>query len=143
MTASAACWRSFSELLATFYSSSDRLVFRQLVVDAYAAQHPGEGQRVQVQSVGMHLMTLCLFLEHGVDPSLGSALHRRMIRRPGFHRIEPLGLARLDVRHVPVEGPADIARERAYEWAQAVWDLYGDDHGTVRLWLHQAGFDLH
>jgi hypothetical protein len=32
------------------------------------------GRREQVQSVGVHLMTLCLFLERGVDPSLGSDL---------------------------------------------------------------------
>lgn len=65
LTASPACWRSFSQLLATIYSAVDRLAFRQLVVDAYAAQHPGEGRREPVQSVGIHLMTLSLFLEHG------------------------------------------------------------------------------
>ena len=142
MTASPACWRSFSELLATLYSTSDRLVFRQLVVDAYAAQHPGEGRREQVQSVGIHLMTLCLFLEHGVDPSRGSDLHQRMIRRPNFHRIEPTGPSHLNVRHLPLDGSAKDTQKRSYEWAQAVWDLYADDHGTVRAWLNEAGFEL-
>ena len=142
MTASPACWRSFSELLATCYGAVDRLDFRQLIVDAYAAQHPGEGRREQVQSVGIHLMTLCLFLEHGVDPSRGSELHQRMIRRPNFHRIQPQGPTHLTVRHVPLAGPADGARQRAYEWSRAVWNLYADHHDTVRVWLKEAGFDV-
>lgn len=142
LTASPACWRSFTDLLATFYSAADRLTFRQLVVDAYAAQHPGEGDREQVRSVGIHLMTLCLFLEHGADPALGSGLHRRMVRRPVFHRIEPRGRSDLTVRHVPLDGPATAALERSSEWAWAVWGLYADDHETVRSWLREAGFDL-
>ena len=140
MTSSAACWRSFGEVLATCYSDPDRLEFRQLIVDAYAAQHPGEGLREQVQSVGIHLMTLCLFLEQRVDPSQGSKLHQRMIRRPNFHQIEPHGRTALTVRHVPLEGSAEDARERAYEWSYAVWKLYADDHHAVRVWLTEAGF---
>ena len=143
MTASPACWRSFGELLATFYSETDRLDFRQLIVDAYAAQHPGEGGREQVQSIGIHLMTLCLFLEHGVDPSRGSELHQRMIRRPTFHRIDPQGSTHVTVRHVPLQGTAEIARERAYEWSRGVWDLYAANHDTVRAWLSEAGFEVH
>lgn len=142
MTASPACWRSFSELLATCYGDPDRLEFRQLIVDAYAAQHPGEGLREQVQSVGIHLMTLCLFLEHGVDPSQGSKLHQRMIRRPNFHQIEPQGRTDLTVQHVPLVGPAEDARERAYAWSRAVWKLYADDHDVVRVWLNEAGFQV-
>ena len=32
----------------------------------------GPDDRRAVQSVGIHLMTLALFLEHGVDPARGS-----------------------------------------------------------------------
>ena len=142
MTASPACWRYFSELLATCYSATDRLNFGQLILDAYAAQHPGEGRREQVQSVGIHLMTLCLFLEHDVDPSRGSDFHQRMIRRPTFHRILPQGATHLTVRHVPLDGAAEDARDRAVEWSRAVWSLYSENHDTVRLWLRDAGFGV-
>lgn len=76
-----------------------------------------------------------------MDPSRGSELHQRMIRRPDFHRIEPGGTSDLNVRHVPLDGTAVQARTRAYEWAHAVWDLYREDHGTVRVWLDEAGFN--
>ena len=142
MTASPACWEAFGRVLAAVYASAERMLFHQVVVDAYAAQHPGEGQREQVQSVGMHLMTLCLFLEHGVDPSLGSGLHRRMIRRPAFHPIRPAGISPVTVLHVPLEGPGGKAREAVYEWGRAVWELYAHEHRTVRGWLQDAGFGV-
>lgn len=142
MTASPACWSAFGELLAADYSSPERQALHQLVVDAYAAQHPGEGLREQVQSVGLHLMTLCLFLEQGADPALGTALHKRMIRRPVFHRLEPSGRSPITVLHVPLEGSLDDARQAAYEWGKAVWDLYAHEHATVRHWLEEAGFAL-
>jgi hypothetical protein len=142
LTSSAVCWRAFGELLATCYGDENRLPFCQLVVDAYAAQHPGQGQREQVQSVGIHLMTLCMFLEHGVDPSRGSDLHRRMIGRPTFHRLVPRDVAGVNLLHVPLEGSAEQARARAYDWSRAVWDLYSADHDTVRAWLSAAGFEV-
>jgi len=43
------------------------MAFHQLIVDAYAVQHPGGGDRRAVQSVGIHLMTLAMFIEDGVD----------------------------------------------------------------------------
>ena len=138
LTASPACWRAFGERLAADYADPERMAFHQLVVDAYAAQHPGEGERRQVQSVGLHLMTLCLFLEHDVDPAQGPELHRRMIRWPEFSRLVP-GPATLTVLHVPVEAPVPVARAASYEWGRAVWGQYVADHETVRGWLRQAG----
>ena len=141
LTSSPACWHGFGELLAADYASPERMGLHQVVVDTYAAQHPGAGRRRQVQSVGLHLMTLALFLEHGTDPALGTALHRRMIRRPRFHPSDA------DRRRnappcctVPTDGPASVARVAAYEWAGAVWETYRHEHDTVRAWLREAGF---
>ena len=143
MVSSPACWAAFGELVAADYSSPERMAWHQVVVDAYAAQHPGNGDdRRQVQSVGLHLMTLCLFLEHDTDPSLGSELHNRMIRRPAFHRLERSGPGALTVMHVPTTGPADTARHAAYEWGADVWQTYTDAHTTVHAWLREAGFDV-
>jgi hypothetical protein len=140
LTASPACWREFGLRLAADYTDPERMAFHQLVVDAYAGQHPGEGDRRQVQSVGLHLMTLCLFLEHDTDPALGAELHRRMIRRPSFRRLVP-GNPTLPVLHVPVTGSAAVARTATYEWGRAVWEQYVHEHDTVRGWLAEAGLD--
>ena len=139
MESSPGCWQTFGEVVAADYSDPERMAFHQLIVDSYATQHPGSGDRRQVQSVGLHLMTLCLFLERGVDPALGPELHRRMIRRPEFRRLNRSGPGDLTVAHVPSAGPAEAARQAAVEWAAAVWATYEDEHPTVRRWLHDAG----
>ena len=139
MESSAACWASFGEVVAADYSSAERMAFHQVVVDAYAAQHPGHGDRRQVQSVALHLMTLCLFLEHDVDPSLGPRLHRQMIRRPDFRQLERSGPGVLTVTHVPTTGPVAAAREAAYEWARSVWATYEQHRPVVHEWLRESG----
>jgi hypothetical protein len=138
MVSSPGCWAAFGERLAADYSSPARMAHHQVVVDAYAAQHPGDATLPQqVQSVGLHLMTLCLVLEHGANPGDGPALHRGMVRRPAFFRLERSGPGRLTVRHVPVDGPIGQA---ALEWGAAVWQSYEQAHPTVHAWLAEAGF---
>ena len=141
MTSSPSCWDAFGARLAADYADPARMAFHQVVVDAYAASHPGDGGRRQVQSVGLHLMTLCLVLEHGADPALGPALHRRMVGRPAFARLVPSGRPALTVLHVPTGGPVEDARRAALAWGRAVWDVYAHEHATVRGWLADAGLD--
>lgn len=69
MESSAGCWRAFGEVLAREYGNPKLLAIHRLSIDAYAVQHPGGASRQAVQSVGVHLARLCLFLERG----LGSA----------------------------------------------------------------------
>lgn len=71
--------------LAAQYQDPSRMSFHQIVVDTYAVQHPDGDDPRAIQPVGIHLMTLCLFLERGTDPALGTRLHRLMVERPVFH----------------------------------------------------------
>src|SRR3954468_22910078 len=75
--ASAECWRLYGIVLERAYRSERDML--QLVVDTYACQHPGGESRKATQSVGLHLTTLSLFVEAGVDPRRGSELHQRMV----------------------------------------------------------------
>jgi len=141
MTSSPACWHGYGKLLAAQYSDPARMAFHQLVVDAYAAQHPGGDDPRAIRSVGIHLMTLALFLEQAVDPSLGSELHRGMVDHPVFHQLRREHRACTDVtfRHVPLTGPVDRARARAFEWAGAVWASWREHHHVVHGWLQRSG----
>ncbi len=122
MTGSAACWGAYGKLLAAQYNDPKRMQFHQLVVDSYAVQHPGGDDPRAVRSVGIHLMTLCLFLEHGSDPALGTGRHKRMVERPVFHRLIPPGQrGRLSCLDVPVRGPVPAARSSVYVWAKDAW----------------------
>ena len=55
--------------------------FDALLVDAYAAQHPGTPSDQAIQSVAVHLITLCGVLERGVP--LSDALWLRQRARRG------------------------------------------------------------
>lgn len=137
MTGSAACWARYGELLAAQYVSEERMSFHQLVVDSYAAQHPGDGEDPRaVRSVGIHLMTLCLFLERGADPALGTRLHKPMVERPVFHRLDaPAARGSVTALEVPLDGDPVVAREAAYRWAASAWEAWSDHHATVRTWV--------
>lgn len=142
MTASPACWSAFERLLGAQYGDPARMGFHQLVVDAYAAQHPGDTDPRAIRSVGIHLMTLALFLDYGVDPALGTRLHRQMVQRPAFGWLErPKAPSDnlLAVDHVPLDGPVGLARERATAWARTVWAWWSPQHEVVEGWLRTSG----
>ncbi len=152
MTSSPECWSRFGVLLAAQYSDPARMQFHQLVVDAYAVQHPGsqgdhEGDEQPpdpraVQSVAIHLMTLCLFLDHGFDPARGTTLHRAMVDRPSFHHLPaPASRGALTVTSVPTDPSADIAtvRTATYDWASSAWNAWGEHHDVVHAWLVESG----
>ena len=66
--ASPACWVMYSNLLAGFPPLPHTRT-GPLVVDAYAAQHPGESSPQATQSVAIHLVTLFAILDRGHDPA--------------------------------------------------------------------------
>ena len=140
MTCSPACWGRFSDLLAAQYADPRRMAFHQLVVDAYAVQHPDGNDPRAIQSVGIHLMTLCLFLERGTDPALGTRLHQRMVDRPVFHQLEPpASRGRLTMLDVPLKGEPQVAQSALYAWADDTWTAWAGHHQTVREWVDRSG----
>ena len=140
MTCSPACWVRYGDLLATQYSNPERMAFHQIIVDAYAVQHPGGHDPRAIQSVGIHLMTLCMFLERGADPVLGTRLHRFMVERPVFHHLAPpSSRGRLTVLDVPITGDPAAARRAAYSWAEDTWTAWAAHHQTVRGWVDKSG----
>lgn len=144
MTSSPACWLRYGNLLAAQYSNPKRMAFHQVVVDAYAAQHPDGDDPRAVQSLAIHLMTLCLFLEDGIDPSQGPRLHRRMIDRPVFHHLEaPPSRGRLTMLDVPLDDTPANARRAAYAWAEEVWTAWVTHRQTVRDWIDESGLAAH
>lgn len=140
MLGSPSCWRGYGGLLAAQYADQRRMAFHQLVVDAYAVQHPGGSLPQQVQSVGIHLMTLALVLEDGAGPESGPSLHRAMVMRPVFHPLtRPDSVGELTFDHVPLGGSVSLTQRSAYEWARSAWEAWAAHHETVDQWLRTSG----
>lgn len=133
------CWRTFGEIQADEAQRFGYPAVHRVVVDAYMAQHPGDGRdRRDRQSVFVHLVALCAVLEHGLtDPyvtkMLGGVIRRRDGDFPVLQRRK--GPGELTVLHmVGAAGLADYER-RAREWATAVWDSWSAQHELVRTEL--------
>lgn len=129
---SEACFAAHGRVLARCYEDAQLLRVRQLAVDAWAVQHPAPASRVSDQSLALHLMTLHLFLEEGVDPEQGPALHKSMmIGRPDYAWLEP-------PPHCGALTVADVSQpDRAHleAWARAAWQAWADHHATVLGWV--------
>ena len=134
--ASPACWALYGRALARAYSDPVCREVLQLAVDAYACQHPGEPGRRSAQSVGIHLMTLCMVLEDGADPREGPKLHGRMVARPTFTWLAPPR----ERGQVTVAALLDAPTRGAYvdavwAWARDVWRAWQPHHGVARTWI--------
>ena len=136
---SPACWALYGEALAREYGDPNYSRLHQVTVDTYAVQHPGVPERRSIQSVAVHLITLCLVVEEGADPREGPKLHERLAGSPSFRWLEPPSpnghITVADV--LQAQTPAE--HERVVEaWARDVWAAWEQHHATVRDWIDLA-----
>ena len=137
--ASPACWALFGEVLAREYRTPAYARLHQVTVDAYAVQHPGTPERRSIQSVAVHLITLCLVLEEGADPREGPKLHKRLAGWPEFHWLEPPNPNGYITVADVLKAATPAEHERAVEeWGRDVWAAWARHHGTVREWIARA-----
>jgi Family of unknown function (DUF5946) len=145
MTSSAACWAIFNSL-----NDPERPLefapFNALIVDAYAAQHPGVPTSQQaINSVAIHLMTLQGILEKNFKPDQGLWLRQRPGRSGSidhhsrFHWLTPPSFANcLTVANVAA-GETPSERSRVVEaWVRDVWKTWSEMHGDqVAVWFEK------
>ncbi|MSO42231.1 MAG: hypothetical protein EXQ70_10135, partial [Solirubrobacterales bacterium] len=88
--ASAGCWALYGELLAHEFGALNYPDEHRSCVDAYAVQHPGHPERRSIQSVGVHLMGLCLVFDRKLEPGrVTEVLSRRDKRLVDFRWLDP------------------------------------------------------
>ena len=134
------CWKTFGELQADEAKRFRYPPAHRVVVDAYMAQHPGDGSdRRDRQSVFVHLVGLCAVLEHDLPQPFATRLLGQLIWRR--HRDFPIllridGPGSLTVLHML--GADDLVdyERRAREWAAAVWWSWSAQHELIRAALH-------
>jgi CTP:molybdopterin cytidylyltransferase MocA len=137
--ASAACWATFGELLAREFGDPAYGVIHRHTVDVYAVQHPGRDGRRQRQSVALHLVALCHWLEHALDVARINAITQRLA---GEDRTWPWLTPpnRYGMTVVDVLGATSAAEhvELMRAWAASVWGAWSAHHPTVREWAAEA-----
>ncbi|MDH5545481.1 MAG: DUF5946 family protein [Gammaproteobacteria bacterium] len=137
MTSSSGCWSVYGEVLAREYSNPDYFEVHRLTVDAYAVQHPGSTDRQSVQSVGVHLVRLCLFLEHGLTAeNANNAMLEAGKYKHNFTWLEPPeNMGRITAADVIKAKNVAEHKSIVREWAQSSWEAWSKHHNTIWAWL--------
>ncbi len=141
MESSPGCWHVFGEILEREYGNPAFAAQHRLTVDNFAVQHPGQPSSQSIQSVCLHLISLCLVLERGVAPAYAtrvlSAAARDKQRFVWLTPPESLGVVTVaDVRAV---SSARDHTQRVRDWAESAWTAWSPHHETIRAWLPGEG----
>lgn len=136
LESSPGCWQVYGEVLAREYSDPAFGALHRLTVDSYAVQHPGRPSAQAIQSVCLHLISLCLVLERGL--AVGYAT-RVMGAAAGakerfFWLDPPTSLGAVTVSDVAAVATPPEHEERVRAWAEAAWSAWAAHHSTVRGW---------
>lgn len=140
MESSPTCWASYGTVLALEYGDPEYLDVYRLGVDAYAVQHPGQPSRQSIQSVGVHLIRLCLLIEHNLAPedANDAILAAGEIKRT-FTWLDPPA-SRGDVTVKSVAATESVAEHKRMvrSWAESAWMAWEPHHPVVRSWLSRT-----
>jgi len=137
--ASPACWATFGEVLAREFGDVTFGRVHRQTVDVYAVQHPGTEDRRQRQSVAIHLIGLCHWLEHRLEFDQLNAITRQLADGDrAWPWLTPPDAYPMTVGDLLAarDGPEHVRLVR--EWAEITWEAWSAHHDTVRAWAAVA-----
>jgi CTP:molybdopterin cytidylyltransferase MocA len=137
--ASPACWAAFGEVLAREFQDPAFGRVHRHTVDVYAVQHPGTDDRRQRQSVALHLVGICHWLEHDLGFERLNAITQRLasedrqwpwLTPPTAYPVTVVDLL------IARDGPGHV--ELVRRWAETTWQAWSAHHDAVRQWARDA-----
>ena len=140
MESSPGCWQVFGEVLAREFSDPAYGALHRLSVDTYAVQHPGRPGPQAIQSVCVHLISLCMILERGVTPRSATKALASAVGNKGRYSwlTPPSSLGEITVVDVAGAATPDEHLKRVRAWAASAWAAWRPHHDTVRGWLPEG-----
>lgn len=138
------CWAAYTELIGRQMADPGLFEARMIAADAYMAQHPGDPGRQASQSVWVHLIGLCLALEHGYD-GLASARAKARAASPDvrFEWLEPpASLGSITVLDVLAAATPEEHRDAVRCWAISVWAAWEPHREAIRTRVAELRGDL-
>ncbi len=133
--ASSACWTQFAEVGVSLPPTP----MSRLVTDAYMVQQPGVRERRAIQSVGVHLVGLCLVLEHGLPTGdLSRMLQRILASPPEWRWLEPsVPNGELTIFDVAAALGTDDAPDVCENYVRSIWTAWTQHRDTVEGWAQR------
>lgn len=136
MTSSASCWDRYGKILAREYSEPTLFTTHRLSVDTYAVQHPGDGSRQAIQSVGLHLARLMVQLENQFLPHEANEVMLRMgVHKTALPLLVPPESYEMTVADLPVDGNTEGHIIAVRVWAQCTWKAWTTHHNFISQWV--------
>jgi hypothetical protein len=139
MTSSPACWAAFNAVIAREFEDPSLMPVHRLTVDVWAIQHPGDGSRRAIQSVGLHLARLWVQIEGGLT---GVAANAAMLgfaaRKASLPELPPRERYALTVADVVDALEPEVHRAAVRRWAEATWADWSDHHDFIRRWARDG-----
>lgn len=140
--ASPACWELYTTLL--YSTPLAPAANTALLVDAYAAQHPGVPSDQSINSVAVHLITLYGALDRGepVDKAIWirqqAVSERSSPKRGRFHWLMPPDFrGSVTVAEIVAQPTPEERTGLALQYVVNVWQLWSQDHrAVVAGWYH-------
>ena len=135
----AGCWDIFCTVLAKEYTEYNELwQTHRLTVDTYAAQHPGNPGRKEIQSVFIHLTRLYLQLEKGLTGKHANDVMLNISKfKEQFVWLDPLPDFSGTMNIADIAEAKNIAEhKKAVErWAIDVWNAWECHHDNIRYFV--------
>ena len=142
MSSSPGCWLIYGEVLAREYSNQIYFDVHRMTVDAYAVQHPGSRDSQSIHSVGLHLIRLYLFLEHGLTAK--NANHVMLEAAKNKHSFTylqpPRSFGSITAADIYQAKTAKEHKAIVKKWAKTAWEAWSIHHDIIREWLPTNSF---
>lgn len=140
LESSPGCWAAFGEVLVKEYSDAAYYSIHRLTVDTYAVQHPGHPSAQSIQSVAVHLISLCLVLEQGVDVQRATQAMQAATKDKGrfVWLTPPASLGAITVADVRAATNLKEHRKQVQAWSTSAWAAWSPHHATIRGWVPQG-----
>ena len=137
--ASPACWAAFGEVLAREFGDVTFGRVHRNTVDVYAVQHPGTDDRRRRQSVALHLIGVCHWLEHDIEVERLNAITQRLVNseRDWPWLEPPSGYPMTVVDVLAARDGAEHVR-LVRRWAEETWSAWSAHQQPVREWSRDA-----
>jgi Family of unknown function (DUF5946) len=138
--ASAACWALYGQLLVREYSLAVSRRVHRLTVSAYVAQHPATSPRQPIKHMSLHLIELCLLVDHSTPDHQATKLLATILETPPDLRwLEPPAPnGTVTVSDVLAARTRDAHRLIVERWARSVWNAWSPHHATLRAWIERS-----
>ena len=129
----------FEEVIAREFGDYRYGRIHRLTVDTYSLQHP-EAYMRSGKSFAAHLTGVCAALDYEDTFDINGVVQKWLSGNPPINKPSrlPPDRGRLTIKYIHGATDAEEHTRRVREWAQSVWDAWGEHHTLAKQLIGEA-----